>query len=197
MAAAAAYPLPFGTGSEARAFQISGRPVHPNEPAMFAQVRLVTPEFFSVLRIPLKRGRVFGEQDSTGTERLILVDETLAHRYWPDQDPVGQQVVLQGGIQGRIVGIVGHTRQSDLASNSESGVFYYSLYQQPIPLATLLVRTAGRPASAAALREAVSAADRHRLSSMLNRWRSAFPRRSRGASLPWRCSPCLPQPHSS
>ena len=50
--AAAAYPLPFGVGSESRPFQIVGRPVRQNEPAMLASLRLVTPEFFSTLRIP-------------------------------------------------------------------------------------------------------------------------------------------------
>src|SRR6202011_3823419 len=93
--AAAAYPLPFGLGYEGRAFQIVGRPVRENEPAMQASLRLVTPEFFSTLRIPLKRGRGFTEQDTMQTERVTIIDETLAQQYWPNEDPLGQRIFRQ------------------------------------------------------------------------------------------------------
>jgi predicted permease len=159
--AAAAYPMPFGLGSESRPFQIAGRPVRENEPAMLASLRLVTPDFFSTLRIPLKRGRGFTEQDAMQTERVTIIDETLAQQYWPNDDPLGQRIFLpREGARSTVVGIVGHTKESDLASGSDRGVLYYSLHQQPIPFATLMVRTAATPAGLTrAMQTAVSSVD--------------------------------------
>jgi putative ABC transport system permease protein len=158
-AAAAAYPMPFGTGSEGRPFQIAGRTIRPNQPALLAQVRAVSPEFFSTLRIPVKRGRTFTDQDTQQSEKMTVIDEFLAHQYWPNEDPLGQRITPIGGGTLTIIGIVGHTRQSDLASASENGVFYYPLYQAPIAFATLIVQSAGNPVSAGAMREAVNAID--------------------------------------
>jgi putative ABC transport system permease protein len=156
--AAAAYPLPFGPGFEGRAFFVIGRRVKETDPALQAQLRLVTPGFFTTLRIPLKRGRVFTEQDGKGTERVAIIDETLARQYWPDEDPIGQQI-LQDGVRSKIVGIVGHTKRADLAAGSEK-VFYYPFYQDPITLGTLIVQTAGDPAGlGSAMQEAVSSVD--------------------------------------
>lgn len=142
---AAAYPIPFGVGSEGRAFRIMGRPVDENEPGMQSSLRFITPEFFSTMRIPLERGRVFTEQDSAGTGTVALIDQRLADRYWPNQDPIGQQILLQAGKPSRIVGIVGSTKNADLASSQEPGIIYFPMYQQPLFLATFIVRTAGGP----------------------------------------------------
>ena len=158
--AAAAYGFPFGLGSEGRAFQIVGRPARPNEPALEAEVRLITPELFSTLRIPLKRGRAFTDQDGTQSEQVAIIDDALARQYWPNADPLGQQLILQGGEAARIVGIVGHTKQSDLAAGSEKGIIYFSFYQAPVAFGTLLIRTAGSPAGLTrSIQEAVNAVD--------------------------------------
>jgi predicted permease len=161
--AAIAYPLPFGEGSEGRPFQVTGRPTRPDQPALLAQVRGVTPEFFSTLRIPLKRGRTFDDQDSIQSEKVVVIDEALAQQYWPGEDPVGQRMTLMGGGPLRIIGVVGHTRQSDLASDSENGVFYYSLYQDPVAFGTLVVSSNGSSTnsavSEAAMRQAVNSID--------------------------------------
>ena len=159
--AAAAYPLPFGVGSESKPFQIVGRPVRQNEPAKLASLRLVTPQFFSALRVRLLRGRGFSEQDAVETERVTIIDQTLAQQFFPNEDPLGQRVVLlPGGGPSTIVGIVGHTKESDLASGTDRGVLYYSFYQQPIPFATLIVHTASSPgAMIKAMQAAVNSVD--------------------------------------
>ena len=159
--AAAAYPVPFGFGSESGPFRIAERPAGENEPAMLASFRLITPEFFSSLRIPVKRGRSFTERDALETERVTIIDETLAQQYWPDEEPIGQHIFLpRSGGQSTIVGIVGHTKESDLAAGSDRGVLYYSLYQQPIPFATLIVQSAASPAGLnQAMQAAVNAVD--------------------------------------
>jgi len=89
-----------------------------------------------------------------------VADEVLAQEYWPGEDPLGQQIILQGGLQSKIVGVVRHTKQTDLTADSEKGVLYYCLYQQPIPIATLVVQSDGnRALPASAIREAVNSVD--------------------------------------
>jgi putative ABC transport system permease protein len=153
--AAAAYPLPFGLGYETQPFQIPGRPAAPDERALISSIRLVTPEFFATLGVPLARGRTFMAQES---EPVTVIDETLAQQYWPGQDAVGQ-FIIQGGVKSKIIGVIGAIRQADLASLPIGGA-YYSVYQRPLAFSTLLIRTAGDPAKfAAVIRQAVNAVD--------------------------------------
>jgi putative ABC transport system permease protein len=157
-AAAAGYPIPFSGGFEERSFQVEGRPISKG-PALTAQIRLTTPEFNDVLGIPVIRGRPFTEEDVERSEKVMLIDEVAARRFWRTEDPLGQRVVLRSGVQATIVGVVGHTKQSDLASDSDAPVFYYSLYQLPLPLSTLIVRASGALLPASAIREAVNSID--------------------------------------
>jgi len=157
-AAAAGYPLPFSSGFEERPFRIDGHPTT-SGPALTAQVRLITPDFTAALGIPVIRGRPFTDQDADRSEKVMLIDEVAARRFWRSEDPLGQRVVLRSGLQATIVGVVGHTKQSDLASDSDAPVFYYSLFQAPLPLGSLVVKSSGSPLPASAIREAVNSVD--------------------------------------
>lgn len=158
LSAAAAYPMPFSFGSEQFPFQIVGRPVHPNEPVPVASLRWVTPGFFTTLRIPLKSGRAFTGQDSTITEPVAIIDEALAQQYWPDEDPVGRQIV-QGDFTARIIGVVGHTRQANLERRAESGVLYYHFYQRPVAFGYLIVQSAATSHGVWSIQEVVTGID--------------------------------------
>src|SRR5882724_12540936 len=57
-----------------------------------AEAATVTPEYFHVLKIPVIRGRAFTESDDSKGQLVVVINETLARRYWHDQDPVGQQI---------------------------------------------------------------------------------------------------------
>jgi hypothetical protein len=63
-----------------------------------ATILTVTPDYFRTLEIPLRRGRDFSAQDTVGAKRVTIVDERLAHRFWPaypsGQDPVGQRILI-------------------------------------------------------------------------------------------------------
>jgi putative ABC transport system permease protein len=78
----------------------------------------VTPDYFRVMRIPLKRGRLFTDQDTTMAPRVAVIDETCARQEFPNQDPIGQQIQLGGRDESKpwitIVGIVGDVRQYGL-----------------------------------------------------------------------------------
>lgn len=159
--AAMGLSLPFSDSSASASFAIESRPVGPGDPGPHGDIRSVSPAYFAALKIPLKQGRTFTDHDTAGTEFVAVIDENLARQYWSGANPIGDHI--RGGESdawATIVGIVGHVHQSDLATDSGKGVYYYSLWQRTAPMASVVLRTAGNPAAfGAAIRQAVRATD--------------------------------------
>jgi putative ABC transport system permease protein len=116
------------------------------------------------MAIPLIRGRYFEDRDIAEAPGVTIIDETMARKYWPDEDPLGKRITFEGA-QGsprwrEIVGIVGHVKHKGL--EGESRVQYYIPYQQrPTGNMYLVVRTGGDPTSVSgAVRGAVLGIDR-------------------------------------
>jgi putative ABC transport system permease protein len=113
--AAAAGQIPLGGNGDTWGFHVDGRPTGPEDPSV--ERYSVTPDYFSVMRIPLRRGRLFTDADRASTEPVMLVGERTARAVWPGVDPLGQRVKI-GGYQGpsiTVVGIVGDVRHRELA----------------------------------------------------------------------------------
>ena len=159
--AAVALPIPFSGGEIAGSFTIEGRLPGPSEPQPHGGLGLVSPDYFSALGIPVRSGRVFDDRDVLGAEPVALVDERLAGQYWPEDDPIGKRIrrTTSGAEWARIVGVVGRVVHTDLAAGSSLGVYYYPIYQQPPPLASLVVKSPAVTPTAAAVREALHAVD--------------------------------------
>lgn len=159
-AAAAVVPLPFSGSDYSSSFGIEGESLGPGDPGPHSNIRVVTPGYFSVLKIPLLEGRLLTAQDHEGTQPVVVIDENLARQYWPGQVPLGKRV--RTGTRGKwaeIVGIVGHIHHSQLAGDTGKGVRYYSMYQTPNLMAFLIARTSANPATLAApIRQAVRTA---------------------------------------
>jgi putative ABC transport system permease protein len=137
-------------GVPGRTFEAGSYPV--------AQNRWLTAEYFRVLGIPLKRGRLLLESD--GATANILVNETLARRFFPHADPVGQQLIF--GVmdpqqqRGEIVGVVSDVREMGLEQEVEPTVYGITT----TAVMTLLVKTASAsPEMARVLRDAIHGAD--------------------------------------
>jgi predicted permease len=162
--AAAAVPIPFSGQAGSASFAIEGRPSPPGDPGPHGDIGFVSPGYFAAMKIPLKSGRAFTDQDRANTASVALIDETLAREYWPNQDPVGQHM-RNGGSDvpwATIVGVVGHTKNSDLAGDVVKGRYYYPLLQQSFafPFTSFVVRSESDPVLlTSALREAVRAVD--------------------------------------
>jgi predicted permease len=159
--AAAGIPVPF-LGDSGGAFNIEGVVLRPGDPVPHGSVRWVSPEYFSVLRIPLKRGRTFTDQDTVGGEPVVIIDENLAQTYWPNQDPIGKRLrqTIANAQWSTIVGVVGHVKHSELASDADKGAYYVPLYQRPLPTSAVLVKTTLEPTELTrAIREAVRFVD--------------------------------------
>jgi predicted permease len=159
-AAALADPIPFSGRGGSAGFEIDGWVPGAGEPPPHGDIRAVTPGYFEALSIPLLRGRTFTDQDRITTDRVVIIDDVLARRYWPDQDPIGKKI--KSGNLFTIIGVVGHVTHSDLASDSGRGTYYFTMFQRAIPTSSIVVKTNGEAASMAqAIRDSVRAADSH------------------------------------
>jgi len=115
--------LPF-TGTDLSApFVISGRAPSTDRP--LASFHSITPDYLSTMGIRLMRGRAFTERDTPEGLPVALINETMARRYWPDEDPLGQRVSIRFGGNSplEIVGIVGDTQQTALESTVKPEVY--------------------------------------------------------------------------
>ena len=157
--------LPFTYMGGSASFQIVGQTLAPNDPGPHGNFRQISPDYFATLRIPLIRGRVFTEQDRLNTERVCVIDDVLARRYWPGTDPIGQHIQFSfaPGTQRSpftVVGIVAHAKATSLQSDTTEGFYYMPLAQMPTDSVGIVARTRGNPASLAGpMRDAVRAID--------------------------------------
>ena len=158
-AAAATNIAPFSGENTGMGFEpvgaASGRPDEYRQ----ASWRVVTPNFFSVMSIPLVRGRVFDTRDRYPAPDAMVINETMARLGWSGEDPVGQQVKLKSGRTMTVVGVVADTRHL-FVDSLPAPTMYFSHAQFPWPTMWVTVRAAGDPAAlSAALRREVSSLD--------------------------------------
>ncbi len=156
--------LPFTNAGGSGSFKIEGQTLPPNDPGPHGNNRSVSPDYFAALRIPLFRGRVFTPQDRAETEPVCVIDDTLARRYWPGTDPIGQHIQLFRTAPGphwiTIVGIVAHAKANSLQYDTSEGFYYMPLAQSPRDSVGIVVRTDGNPERLSeAMRAAASAVD--------------------------------------
>ena len=159
-AAASAVTLPVSMGVDLP-FNIEGKP--PAKGSDYngdEQWRSVSEHYFQVFRIPILRGRAFRRTDSAGSERVVVINEAMARRYWPKDDPLGRTIVIGRGLgkefedtPRQIVGIAGSVRETGLDA-ADQGVMYVPQSQVPNGLTGLAnqvlplswaVRTAADP----------------------------------------------------
>jgi putative ABC transport system permease protein len=133
-----------------------------------ALVNLVSPDYFSTVGTPLLRGRGFTEDDRLDTARVAIVGRTLAEKYWPGQDPIGQEILFNDSNPGgksqeqhaAVVGVVADVKQIHLREAARP-LIYFPYSQSPAIFGTLVVRSAGDPAALTdAIRRAVWTVDK-------------------------------------
>jgi predicted permease len=161
--AAIATPIPFA-GDAGASFAIEDAPNQPGEPSPHGRLQAISAGYFAVLRIPLVSGRAFTDQDTASSEPVVIIDETLARQYWPNQDPIGKRIrrTIANASWTTIVGVARHVRHSELASDADKGVHYYPVSQTPqVFTFALLARTNLEPSTlSSAIRAAVGMVDR-------------------------------------
>ncbi|HEX6495352.1 MAG TPA: ABC transporter permease [Acidobacteriaceae bacterium] len=131
--------------------QITGRPEPPLNQRPIAVVQQISPDYFRTLKVPLKRGRVFTISDNASAPGVVIIDEALARRFWPQypggENPVGQHLVVGSSRQPlEIIGVAAEVHQEGRDAAPLPG-FYIPNAQQPPQSAILVLRTKGDPAS--------------------------------------------------
>jgi len=129
--------LPLDWAFWASPIVIEGRPLTNGPNHGLETERDVSPSYFGVFRIPLRRGRMFTERDDGRAPGVVLISEAMARKFWPKSDPVGQRITLFKGFgpeseepPRQIIGVVADVRDKELSSNPEP-IVYVPIAQLP------------------------------------------------------------------
>jgi predicted permease len=136
--------LPMNSGRNYSPFSIQGRPTD-SERSPVADIAVVDTQYFRTMEVPLMAGRNFTVSDTNTTQPVAVIDQTLARRYWPDQNPLGQQVKFGFGAGPKgltIVGVVGDIRSDGFEAPNVPHI-YVALGQFAPVNAVLFLRSRG------------------------------------------------------
>ena len=143
-------PQGIASGPGTTAFEIEGRSQSKGELAPIVDLTAVTPRYFETIRQPIVAGRNFTGHDDSKASYVAIINQTMAHHRWPNEDPIGKRVSIDGFKHSiRIVGIVGDTKTYGL--NRATGDEMYLPVDQVGFGSSLVVRTSLDPLSASPL----------------------------------------------
>lgn len=174
--------LPLNGDTDGLGFHIVGRPDPAPGTSFTAGFNVATADYFRTMGIPLRAGRDFTDADRAGTPGVIVINETAARRFWPDQSPLGQRISLpkeksapsanheRGGDAAdddavilTVVGVTGDVRHEGLAVPPRPEILVNAM-QSPLdwPWGVLAIRTVADPETlAATVKDVARAADRN------------------------------------
>jgi putative ABC transport system permease protein len=145
-AAGAVSPLPFSGNNWSGSFNIEGHTMQQGGTLPHADQRVVSPDYFKAMGIPLRRGRLTADSDREGAPLAVVVDEALAQEYFKNQDPIGRHLrPADGGPWATVAGIVGHVQHNALDNATRKATLYWPYLQKPAQSMQLVVHTAGDP----------------------------------------------------
>jgi predicted permease len=142
--------LPLGGGSFIDGFVIEGRPPYPAGEEPSADWYSATPGYFKAMGIPLLRGRLFTERDAKGAPRVVIINETMAKRFFPGEDPIGKRLHSSGGLTlyREIVGVVGDVKHHGLDRETAAQIYEPNAqWPSPYSYMALIARASGDPTS--------------------------------------------------
>jgi putative ABC transport system permease protein len=137
--------LPMGGMGSATSFWVVGKPKPPRGQDLVTDVRVVAHNYFQAMGVPLLRGRTFDARDLGTGVRRVIVNQTLARKHFPGEDPIGKSIIVSWNDEGpdEIVGVVGDVRQ-DLDTTARETI-YWPPGRFTYPSMTIAIRTAGDP----------------------------------------------------
>ena len=159
VAAGAINNIPLGPNGSHQPIAGEGRPVVPMSEQPEVDVSVITAGYTSALHIPILRGRDFDSADVAGRPAAILISQSLARQFWPNEDPIGKHITLSffPGVAREVVGVVGDVKVDGLNQTRPAAALYMPLGQvtptaneqwNAFPM-TLVVRTSSSPTSIA------------------------------------------------
>jgi len=142
-------------------FTVEGHPPPSPSEVPRANIRRISDGYFETIRISLVDGRYFTERDRADSVPVVIINQTMATRHWPGENPIGRRLIIpsMGTAPREVVGVVADVKHSSL--DTESGVeVYVPCLQKPFPLMTVLVRTTSEPLQmTGAVRESILSVD--------------------------------------
>ncbi|HLG97059.1 MAG TPA: ABC transporter permease [Bryobacteraceae bacterium] len=150
--------LPVNGPSIGYFFNIEGRPALEPTKAPTAWLKSVSPEYFETLGIPILAGRVFTQADTADSPVAMIINQTMARRYWPNQNPIGQHIIYaRESVRAEIVGVAGDVKITGLGDNTPYNEFYVPYRQRPF--LTMFLVTRGETDIASAARRVILSVD--------------------------------------
>src|SRR5215510_7954621 len=150
--------LPLGQSDSSSGFLVEGVPDPPPGQEFEGAYRVCTPDYFKTMGAPVVRGREFTEADTADSNPVIIVNEALAKRFWPDGDALGKHIRFGPG-RWEVVGVVGDVKRQLFRPITSD--FYLPLAQHTWETMTLVARTRTQPlALTAPIRSVIQAIDR-------------------------------------
>ena len=155
---------PFSGPGAGTDFQIVGELALPIAEQPATDVRVVEPDYFSVMEIPLLRGRFFNERECIQESHVVIINQHFADKYFQNKDPLEQRVIIDMkdvNVPAEIVGVVGDVHTSSLDENTEP-IAYWPFPELPYSSMVFVARTTGEPlALVPSIREAVRSLDKN------------------------------------
>jgi putative ABC transport system permease protein len=131
-------------------FNIEGRPALDPTKAPTFWLHSISPSYFQTLGIPIIRGRTFTAADTAATQQVAIINETMARRFWPKEDPIGRHIIYaRESIRVEIIGIAADVKVGGLGDNNPNNELYVSYRQRPFLTMWLITRGPASIASAA------------------------------------------------
>jgi putative ABC transport system permease protein len=164
-AVSAIVPQPLSGDTMMISFDIEGRNIPKGERPV-SHFRSISLDYFSVMKIPLLVGRAFTERDDAHSPGVVIVNETLAKRHFPNENPIGKHVKPGIALEGEpvwreIVGVVKDVKHRQSLGRDSEPEYYLPHAQMPINSMNLVVRTTNEPRSLArSLQHEVQSLDR-------------------------------------
>lgn len=136
-----------------------GQPEVPLGERPFMIVEAINPTWFRTMRVPMQAGREFTDADNATAPKVVIVNQALAHRFWPNENPVGKHIVVGRQTASEVVGVAADVKNQGLALDARPQI-YMPFPQLPWGNMNLLVRTTNDPHGLiSAIRGQISAID--------------------------------------
>ncbi len=146
--ASLAYNFPMGAFTDGRQIEVEGHPLPAGQQPPVALFNRVDSAYFETMQVPLLRGRAFTDSDNKTAVPVAIVNQTMASKFWPGEDPIGKRFRVVGPKERfvEIVGIAGNG-QYMLMGESPQSFFYLPLAQSYTSMRTLQIRSSVPPQS--------------------------------------------------
>lgn len=133
--------LPFAGSRTGTSFYVEGRPPAHDEDSPVADYRTVSPDYLTTFAIPLIKGRTFTARDNQQEAPVAIINQALAHKYWPHDNPIGRRLMGLGDRPVEIVGVIGDVKHDNLAAVDAPEIYVPQLQGHTPPWTFLVIHS--------------------------------------------------------